>query len=292
MSPDWSSSDGAVSLYCGDALTVLPQLVEGSVDLIVTSPPYNCRMDYGTVNDEMPWPRYYVFTEQWLRQAYRLLRTGGTLAVNVPPVIRWQRDHKFNHTWFGWDPAYRSHRGSEKTVGKARIEPLGFRVFDMMAAIDPHVREPIVWVKSSNGADSFANETRAGCDSDPYMRPCHEWILLGSKGQWFHRGGTGQRGKNAIPDLSIYKDAWLLPAGRYKGHPASFPLELPERLIQIFTHGPDTVVCDPFMGSGTTIEAAARAGRRVIGVEADSHFFWDIAVPRVEKAVAETRSRE
>ena len=285
LKPTWSR-DG-IDLYLGDCLDVLPQLRDGTFDLCITSPPYNSRKNYGAVSDEIPWPEYYAVAQRWLAEVYRVLRRGGTVAVNVPPVIRWQRDHKHNDTWFGWDATYKSHRGSERTLGKARIEPLGFRLFDMMAAIDSHVREPIVWVKSSNGTDAFANETRAGCDSDPYMRPCHEWVLLGSKGQWFHRGGTGQRGRNAIPDLSHYKDAWLLPAGRCKGHSATFPLELVLRLARIFTHAPDAIILDPFVGSGTTILAAIEMGLPAVGVEKNPGFFWTVCVPRVEKALAE-----
>ena len=282
MTPETAFETENVRLIHGDCLEAMRELPDSSVDLIVTSPPYNCRKDYGAVSDEMPWLDYYAFTRKWLCEAYRLLRRGGTIAVNVPPVIRWQRDHKYNDTWFGWDPTYKSHRGSEKTVGKARIEPLGFRIFDAMAAIDSHVREPIAWVKSSNGVDAFANETRAGCDCDPYMRPCYEWVLLGSKGQWFHRGGTGQRGKNALPDLSIYKDVWLLPSGRDRAHRAPFPVELPLRLIHIFTRNVSDVVCDPFMGIGTTGFACAKLGRKFIGIEL-SEEYCAVAKKRLER---------
>ena len=280
LKPTWER-DG-IALYCGDCLQSLPQLE--AVGLIVTSPPYNCRMPYGAFVDEMPWADYYAFVGRLLDTCYGVLEMGGTLAIVVPGVIRWQADHKYAGTWAGFDAGYRTHRNGIKVLGRARIEPLGFKVFGMMAERDPHVREPIVWVKGVNGP--VASEWRMGCDSDPYMRPSHEMILLGSKGQWFHRGGTGRRGPEAVPFLEETKDVWMIPARSVKGHPASFPSEIPERLARLFLHSEDSTVCDPMMGSGQTALAAIRCGRRFIGCDISPQYF-DLSVSRIEKALAE-----
>jgi DNA modification methylase len=257
----------------GDCLVEMPKLIERGVgaDLIVTSPPYNCRKQYGDDNDQVSWLDYYAFMERFLDCCYALLREGGTLAINVPGVIRWQAEHAHADSWSDYDPTYKTHRNGEKGLGKGRIEPLGFNLFAMMRARDAHMREPIIWVKGSEG-NAISSDYRMGCDSDPYMRPAHEMILLGSKGRWFHRGGTGRRGGEAVPFLDETKDVWFLPPVTDSAHPAPFPVELPLRLINLFTHAKDSLVVDPFCGTGTTGVACTMATREFIGIERDEHF--------------------
>jgi len=269
-----------ITIYHGDCRDVLPLL--GPVDLVVTSPPYNCRKAYPS-GDEWAWDDYYTWMETVLQSLYRLLTKGGTLALNVPGVIRWQHDHQYASSWSDFDPDYHSHRHGERFIGKGRVEPLGFRLLAMMQALDPHIREPIVWIKGSNG-NAISSDYRMGCDSDPYMRPAHEFILLGSKGRWFHRGGTGRRGREAVPFLDETKDVWFLPPVSNDDHPATFPLELPRRLIRLFTHAADALVLDPFMGSGTTLRAAKDLGRRAIGIEIEEKY-CEIAVKRLAQEV-------
>jgi site-specific DNA-methyltransferase (adenine-specific) len=274
-----------VTLYCADCLEVLPQLEAGSVDLAVMSPPYNCRKSYGTFKDEMPWKEYYAWINNVIGESYRILINGGVVAINIPGVIRWQADHEYSATWLDYDAEYKTHRNGKKVVGKGRIEPLGFRIFEMMQSYDKHIREPIIWVKGSDG-NAICSDYRMGCDSDPYMRPAHEWILVGSKAQWFHRGGTGRRGREAVPFMDFTKDVWFIPPGRSNGHPATFPQELPERIIRIFTHAADSVVIDPFMGEGTSIMASLEMGRKAIGIEIDPTYYA-IAEKRIRAAEAQ-----
>ncbi len=82
-------------------------------------------------------------------------------------------------------------------------------------------------------------------------------------------------------------DVWDIPpeSAQRVGHPAPFPVELPERLIHLYTFEGDLVL-DPFMGSGTTLLAAARLGRRYVGYDLDPEYV-DIATTRVEAALAE-----
>lgn len=263
-------------VYCIDCLEGLSLLSDNSVDLIVTSPPYNCRKDYGgALVDEMSWKDYYVFMKEVIHECYRVLVLGGVVAFNVPNVVRWQFDHKYRDSWWDFDSTYKTHRRGELYTGKGRIEPLGYKLFFMMADNDPHVREPITWVKGSEG-NAICSDYRMGCDSDPYLRPAHELILLGSKGQWFHRGGTGRRGKNAVPFMDYTKDVWHIPPARDKVHPAIFPMEIPLRLIKLFIHANDAVILDPFMGIGTTAVACKSLGYSFIGFDTNPDYV-DIA---------------
>src|SRR6267154_1565040 len=150
----WAGLPGAgmtVQLLQGDSLEQLRTLTSATVDLIITSPPYNCRKDYGDFDDQVPWPKYYENMDAVLTECYRLLVPGGVIAINVPGVIRWQADHRYADTWSDYEPDYDTHRRGEKVTGKGRIEPLGFKLYEMMWRHDPKVREPIIWVRGSEG---------------------------------------------------------------------------------------------------------------------------------------------
>lgn len=272
-----------ITIYHASCLNVLPLLSSDSVDAAITSPPYNCRKNYGTNNDQVDWLDYYSMMDSVLKETYRVLTVGGLVAINVPGVVRWQAEHRFAHTWSDFDATYKTHRDGHKVVGKGRIEPVGFNLLQMMREHDRHIREPIIWVKGSEG-NAICSEYRMGCDSDPYLRPAHEFILLGSKGRWFHRGGTGRRGKDAVPFMDETKDVWFISPERSKWHPAIFPIEIPIRLIRLFTHAVDAVIIDPFMGLGTTLVAAKQLRRRAIGIEIEERY-CEIAVKRLAQMV-------
>ena len=257
-------------IHLARCLPFMAQLPSASIDLIITSPPYNVRKVYGEgVNDEIAWPDYYTWLEQVIQECYRLLRTGGTLAMVVPNAIRWQRAHAYHDTWEDYDPTYVTHYQGQQVTGKGRIERLGAKISGMMFACDKHLREPITWVKAGPSGVPIATRHQMGCDSDPFFRATSEMILLGSKGQWHHRGGTGRRGRNALPYADWLKDVWLIPSVvNSTDHPAPFPTEIPRRLITIFTHTPDAVVFDPFTGSGQTQRAAIEVGLPWLGCEA------------------------
>jgi site-specific DNA-methyltransferase (adenine-specific) len=266
----------------GDCLTEMAKMDAGSFDLVCFSPPYNSRIEYSDYDDQVPWSDYYTKMHDVIHESYRILVTGGTIAINVPMVIRWQREHKHAASWYGFDPNYKSHFGGVKSLGKGRIEPLGFRLFDMMCAEDPHVREPITWVKGS-GNVAMSTTFQMGCDSDPYMRPTNETILLGSKGQWFHRGGTGRRGRDAVPFVEYTKDTWIVQPESNPQHPAIFPVEIPRRLMRLFCHAKDSNVCDPFMGYGQTAMAAVELGHNFVGVDISPRY-CAIARARIDAA--------
>lgn len=262
-----------------DCLEFLNLVPNNSIDLIVTSPPYNVRKQYGNqldknrpdTDDQRPWDDYYIWMGKIIRECYRVLQIGGTIAINVPGVIRFQRDHLYADSWHDYDPNYKTHHEGKKILGKGRIEPLGWKLWQIMFAVDEHMREPIIWVKGNEGT-AISGNYQMGCDSDPYFRATHEMILFGSKGQWFHRGGTGRRGAEAVPYLDYCKDVWFVPPVSNKYHPATFPQEIPERLIKLFVHAKDSIILDPFMGIGSTAMAAKRLGFDWMGCELNGEF--------------------
>lgn len=267
-------------VICGNCIDVMAEMPDESVDLVVTSPPYNCRKDYGdSFRDEMPWKEYYDWMQKVIKQMYRVLVAGGVVAINVPLFIRWQRDHAYAETWRDYDGSYRGHRGSDKVNGRGRVENIGINLLARMWHYDNHLREPIVWVKGTEN-EVISTTYQMGSDNNPYMRPCHEHILLGSKRHWHHRGGTGRRGREAVPYEDYTKDVWFIQNNADKEHPATFPVEIPHRLITLFTHADDAVVLDPFMGVGNTGLAAVRLGRHFIGIDIEPKY-CEIARQRI-----------
>jgi DNA modification methylase len=246
-----------VILHNDDAYVVMPTMSAGSIDLIVTSPRYNVGMDYGTVSDRTDWPTYYSEIRLLLEQAYRLLVDGGVLAINLPKEVR-------------------LHKEEIDGLGR-RVEKIAMRVDLMCEEIGFLPREAIVWVKSSEANGPMATTYRMGADNNIYIRPTCEMILLHSKGRYWYDNGSGRRGKTDVPFLDETKDVWWNISPRDQHHPATFPIEIPDRLIRMFTNARNErrvpVIFDPFMGTGTSGVAAIQNGRDFIGCEIDPAYF-------------------
>jgi len=262
-------------LIQGNCLQVLPTLEESSVDLIITSPPYNVGKKY-EVSDEIPWSQWYDLISRFLSDSFRILRDGGVIALNVLKEAKWQLNHKFSYTWNDYTESY-----PPRNRPKGRLEPVFNRVYSLMENTGFKMRESIIWVKGTQTNDAImpiAYNYKMGCDSDPFLRGCCEMILLGSKERWFHDGGTGRRGREAQPYEEFTKDVWVINGKTDPEHPAVFPKEIPTRLIKLFIHRvntqelPSPVVLDPFCGSGTTLEACRDLDINFIGIEINPSF--------------------
>ena len=77
-------------IYDGDSVKLMSEMDERSIDLLVTSPPYNCRMSYDIYNDNIPMTDYWDWTRKWLVEAYRVLKDDGRVAINVPYEVNVQ----------------------------------------------------------------------------------------------------------------------------------------------------------------------------------------------------------
>jgi len=237
-----------IVLYLGDAVEVLRQLPEGFVDLIVTSPPYNVGRKYGdNVNDTKSYEEYIEFAKGWLEGAYKVLKHGGRIAVNVPSCI--QRSPRSKCAYMAFDYV-------------RMMREVGFIDMDW-----------IIWVKTVNGLP-VAKDTAWGswCSpGHPYVRDACEYIIVMAKGS---RKRVDREGRNDITpeEFKLFTtNVWIIPPARDKEHPAVFPRELPYRLIKLYTWEGD-VVLDPFAGSGTTLIVGVELGRRVIGIEIEERF--------------------
>ncbi len=224
------------------------QLPAECIHLMVTSPPYNARKDY---DEDLTLDEYLALLERVFRETYRLLVPGGRACVNIA------------------------------NLGRKPYIPLSAFITVMMLEIGFLMRGEIIWDKgSSAGASTAWGSWRSA--SNPTLRDVHEYILIFSKGHF-------RRGKSEHPStierdefLEYTRSVWQFPteSASRLGHPAPFPLELPRRLIQLYTFEGD-VVLDPFLGSGTTALAALQNGRHFVGYEIDPAYA-DIARKRIQ----------
>jgi site-specific DNA-methyltransferase (adenine-specific) len=271
-----------LTFYLGDCLKVLPNLVAGSIGVIVTSPPYNIGVDYRTYEDDMPRSEYLTWTERWTRAAARAMNPEGSLFLNV---------------------------GAKPTDPWVPLE---------VAQVARHhfkLQNTIHWVKSI-AIDRDAAGANAGLEKDlavghykpinseRFINDCHEFIFHFTPGgrtrldrravgvpyqdksnikRW---GATGE----AKEDKRCRGNTWFIPyetiqsRDRDRPHPASFPPKVPEQCIRL--HGLERAgtVMDPFLGLGNTAIAAARLGLDFVGIEMDEHYLGE-AIRRIKSEV-------
>ena len=218
----------------------MKELPDCSVHLMVTSPPYNVGKDY---DEDLSLEEYLAFLRRVWQETYRVLVSGGRACINVA------------------------------NVGRKPYIPLHAFIMRDMIELGFLMRGEIIWNKAASASTSTAWGSWQSA-TNPTLRDTHEYILVFSKGG-FRRDKIDGR-QNTIPRedfLEFTKSVWSFPSESAKkvGHPAPFPVELPYRLIQLYTFS-NEVVLDPFMGSGQTGLAALKADRRFVGYEVNEKY--------------------
>ncbi len=243
---------GNIKIYCEDFLKI-EAIEPNSIDLIVTSPPYNVDIHYENFKDNIPYDKYLEFTEKWLKKAYSLLKPDGRMCLNIPLDKSWGRWSE------GFIPVYAD------IVHIARR--VGFKYFSTIIWNEQNISRRTAW-------GSWLNA------SAPYVIAPVEVILVLYKQQW----RKTRKGKSDITREEFIEwtnGVWNFPGENRKqvGHPSPFPIELPKRCIKLFSFVGDTVL-DPFLGSGSTLIACLQTGRYGIGVEI-SRKYCELAVKRL-----------
>ncbi len=244
-------------------------LADSSVALVVTSPPYYAGKQYEQALGEGHIPASYVEFLEMLRDVFaecvRVLEPGGRIAVNVANLGR---------------KPYRSLSGD---VTRILQDDLGLLL-----------RGEVVWQKARGASGSIAVGSYLSA-SNPVLRDVSERVVVASKGRFDRAIKRKERERLGLPfENTIEKDeffeatldVWEIrpESARRIGHPAPFPVELPERFIRLYTYRGD-VVLDPFLGSGSTAVAAVRNDRRYVGYDTDADY-----VALAEKRIAEARA--
>jgi DNA modification methylase len=253
----------AEPFVCGDARS-MTQIRDGSVALVVTSPPYFAGKQYEEELEREGVPASYLEYLQLLRDVFaecgRKLEPGGRIAVNVANLGR---------------KPYRSL--SADVIGILQ-DDLGLLL-----------RGELIWQKGE-GATSSCAWGSFRSPANPVLRDITERVVVASKGRFDRARSWKQREAEGLPYrstlmtddfMALTLDVWDIPPERARrvGHPAPFPVELPEQLIRLYTFENDLVL-DPFMGSGSALVAAAHLERRYIGYDLDPEYV-EIARRRV-----------
>jgi DNA modification methylase len=261
-------ADDAVTLYHGDALDVLREMPDGSVDCCVTSPPYFGLIDYdepGQYGLE-PTPAEYVETMRRLfAEVRRVLAAGGTLWLNLGDSYSTNlgQGNVGGGLQGGTRPSFR-RSGAQVTPTRRRAGGIPaknafgipWQVAFALQGDGWILRNAIVWHKTNAKPESVTDR----------LSTRHEMVFLLSKSQryWFDL--------DAIKDGSNPGDVWSMPTQPFPGaHFAVMPTALAERCVRAGCR-PGGTVLDPFSGSGTTGLAAARHGRRYVGLDLNAEY--------------------
>jgi site-specific DNA-methyltransferase (adenine-specific) len=231
----------SATLYHGSVL-VVESIPENSVDLIVTSPPYNVDLEYNSHNDGTPYEDYLEFSRKWLSRCLCWLKPDGRLCLNIP---------------------LDKNKGGQRSVGAD--------LTTIAREVGYQYHSTIIWNEGN-----ISRRTAWGSwlsASAPYVIAPVELIVVLYKESWKKTSGSKKSDieKNEFMDWT--NGLWTFNGESKKriGHPAPFPLELPRRCVKLFSYVGDTIL-DPFAGSGTTLLAAVQNDRIGLGIELDSGY--------------------
>lgn len=236
-------------IICSDALSALQEMESGSVDLVLTSPPYNFDMNYDEHNDKSDSVDYLTTLVGIFDECIRVLKSGGRLIINI-------------------QPNYKEYYPSHHAITTAMIE---------RGLI---WRGEIVWLKNNlKKLTAWGSWMSPSC---PYLSYPFEFIEVFSKDTLKHVGDKENIDITKDEFIEYVNGHWsIAPETRMKkfNHPAMFPEELAKRCIKLFSYKNDLIL-DPFNGAGTTTYVANLLGRRYVGIDI-SESYCKIAEERI-----------
>jgi DNA modification methylase len=244
-------------IFCGDARDMGDdQVADHSVALVVTSPPYftgkEYEIDIGSGHVPESYAGYLEMLHEVLAICLSKLEPGGRMAINVANLGR------------------KPYRSLSADVISILQDDLGMLL-----------RGEVIWQKARGAGGSCAWGSFRS-PQNPVLRDVTERVIIASKGRFDRAVKKTIREQRGMPHLATIEtdeflestiDVWELPTARATtiGHPAPFPVELPRRLIELYTYRNDLVL-DPFMGSGTTGVAAVETGRHFVGFDTEESY--------------------
>ena len=222
-----------------------------SIDLIITSPPYNVDIKYNSHNDQLSYNEYLEFSRRWMKRCFAWLKDDGRFCLNIP---------------------LDKNKGGQQSVGAdltTIAKKSGFSYHSTIIWNEGNISRRTAW-------GSWASA------SAPYVIAPVELVVVLYKKSWKKTGGSRKSDITKKEFMEWTNGLWTFNGERKKriGHPAPFPVELPLRCMKLFSFVGDTVL-DPFSGSGSTLVAALQSDRHGIGIEIDRRY-CEIAAGRIE----------
>ena len=263
----------------GDCIEVMKTLSEGCIDLVVTSPPYNCGIKYDTHIDDLPMDEYWSWTREWLTETYRLIKDDGRVSINIPYEVNVQD---------------RGGRVFFVSEFYQIMKEVGFKFFGIVDLEEdsPHRSKTTAW-------GSWMSP------SSPYIYNPKECVILAYKKQHIKKVKGEPEWKGVPTEIEqedgtlkkkiVYEEKdkkefmelvfgqWNYFADTKSLTKATFSMDIPTKAIKILSYKND-VVLDPFAGSGTSLVAAEILDRRWLGIELSENY-TKVAQKRVQDFV-------
>jgi site-specific DNA-methyltransferase (adenine-specific) len=260
----------------GDCIKLMKTLSEGCIDLVVTSPPYNCGIKYDTHIDNLPMDEYWSWTREWLTETYRLIKDDGRVSINIPYEVNVQD---------------RGGRVFFVSEFYQIMKEVGFKFFGIVDLEEdsPHRSKTTAW-------GSWMSP------SSPYIYNPKECVILAYKKNHIKKVKGEPEWKGVPTEIEqedgtlkkkiVYEEKdkkefmelvfgqWNYFADTKSLTKATFSMDIPTKAIKILSYKND-VILDPFTGSGTTLVAAEILGRRWLGIELSENYA-KIAKTRVD----------
>ncbi len=236
-----------------DSVFDTDKVKKNSIDLIVTSPPYNVDIKYNSHDDQISYEKYLEFSEKWMRRCYAWLKNDGRFCLNIP---------------------LDKNKGGQQSVGA-----------DLTNIAKNKVKfkyhSTIIWNEGNISRRTAWGSWQSA--SAPYVIAPVELVIVFYKKEWKKTSGSKQSRIDKKDFMDWTNGLWTFNGESKKkiGHPAPFPVELPKRCIQLFSYVDDTIL-DPFLGSGSTLVAAILNDRKGVGIDIDEHY-CEIAIERLKK---------
>jgi DNA modification methylase len=272
-------------IHLGTWESIMPEIPDNFVDIVITSPPYNVSLGignkhkkdkYDTYDDNMPYEDYLDWMTKLFIECNRVLKNGGRICINIGDGANGSVPTHADFT-------YRMLHlfGNDEDEGFADLRNYGQKEVDAMA--DFKMMTTVVWDKKQIGASTaWGSYQSPSCPSFPTQ---FEFIIVMAKGTTKHEG---DKDKITVSGKEFQRNSralWSFPPEtrmmELYGHPACFPEELPKRLLQQLTYE-DDIVLDPFSGAGTTCTVAKKLKRKYIGIEM-SQKYYDKSLIRLGK---------
>jgi DNA modification methylase len=250
------SSQFLDTIFCKSSEN-MEELPDNSVHLMVTSPPYNVGKEY---DENLTLEEYRRFLRRVWGEVYRVLVPAGRACINIA------------------------------NLGRKPYIPLHAFIVEDMLDLGFLMRGEIIWNKASSSSPSTAWGSWLS-PANPTLRDVHEYILVFSKGMFRRKNASRRRSTISREEfLEFTKSVWTFPAepAHAVGHPAPFPVELPYRLIQLYTFAGEVII-DPFMGSGQAAIAAVKTSRHYVGYDVNQEYV-KLAERRIKEYLSVSKS--